>query len=501
MDITFITSLPVVSFLGLALLAMSLYWYKHRNIPPGPRGLPLLGYAPFFGTNPQDTLLKLGEKYGNILSIYMGPQLTIVLNDYEAIKSAFTGQADVFAGRAVGFVFRFLSMGDDGKVHGITLAEGEIWKTTRRFMLQTFRDLGMGKSKLQDRILDEAEYLTNIFAKHDGRPFNPLMPIMCSVSNVVCMLCFGKRYEHDDPEFVQMLENVQDASVYLSQAGPLQSYPILRFFPGSIRTAWKALVRIGENNTAAMKANVQEHRRSYDPNETRDYIDAVLHKQREESESPAGMNAAFHDEELMRNLIAFFGAGTETTTMTMYWSLLFMLHHPEVQAKIHAELDDKIGAGKLVRLEDRAKLPYLEAVCRETQRLANVSPFGVMRANTEETTLMGYRIPKRCFIMPNFKSVNIDPKLWTDPLTFNPNRFLDEQGKVFEPAHFMPFSIGKRACVGEALARMEIFLFFANIMQRFLIRPPRDSDIPSTDEYTTGISCRPTEFKIEAVPR
>ncbi|OQV15854.1 Cytochrome P450 2J2 [Hypsibius exemplaris] len=425
--LAFLASFPVFNELSVTVLAVSLYWYKHRNIPPGPSGLPFLGYAPFFGTNPQDYFLELGK------------------ND------------------------------DDGKVHGITLTEGDIWKTTRRFMLQTFRDLGMGKLKLQDRILDEAEYMTNIFAKHAGRPFNPLPTLMCSVSNVLCSLCFGKRFEHDDPAFQHMLKNLSEFTMLLSQAGPVQSYPMLRFLPGSIKTAWESVVRIKRENHLAMSANVEEHRSTYDANETRDYIDAFLHQQKKEAESAGGTQPAFYDAELMKNLSAFFGAGTETTAMTMYWSLLFMLHNPEVQKKIHQKLDEQVGEGKSVTLEDRA--------------------------NTEETTLMGYRIPKRCFIMPNFKSVNVDPKLWTDPLTFNPNRFLDEQGKVFEPAHFMPFSIGKRACVGEALARMEIFLFFANTMQRFLIRAPRDSDIPSTDEYTTGISCRPTEFKIEAVPR
>ncbi|OQV15864.1 Cytochrome P450 2J2 [Hypsibius exemplaris] len=464
-------------------------------------GVPFLGFAPFFGTNPQDTFLTLGKKYGNVFSLYMGPKLTIILNDYEAIKAAFSGQADIFGARADSFVFRYISTGEDGKLHGIGMTEGEVWKTNRRFMLQTFRDLGMGKSKLQDKILEEAEHMTSWFAKHHGQPFDPHPKVLMSVSNVICTLCFGKRFEPEDPEFVRLLENNQEFSKLLAQSGPLQAYPSLRFFPGSVKAAWNAIVQINRQMIDTMTAKIQEHRNTYDSNETRDYIDKFLHHQAAEAASPNGIQPPFYDEGLKRNLSAFFGAGTETTAVTLYWGLLFMLHNPHVQTKIHQELDNTVGAGKPITIDDRPKLPYLEAVCRETQRLANVTPLGVLRANTEETTLLGYRIPKRCFVIPNFKSVNVDPKLWTDPLTFNPNRFLDGQGKVFEPAHFMPFSIGKRVCVGEALARMEIFLFFANIMQSFLIRPPRDSDIPSTDEYTTGISCRPAPFKIEAVPR
>ncbi|OQV15219.1 Cytochrome P450 2J2 [Hypsibius exemplaris] len=494
-------SLPIASAILIGILSYLSYWYKHRNIPPGPRGLPFLGYAPFFGPNPQDTFLELGKKYGNVFSLYMGPKLAIVLNDYESIKAAFTGQADNFAGRGDGFVFRYIMTGRDGKIHGIALGEGEIWRTTRRFMLQTFRDLGMGKSKLQDRILDEADYMTDIFAQHKGRPFDPFRTLFSSVSNVVCTLCFGQRFDHGDPSFQQILHGLEEMSSFLGQAGPLQSYPLLRFVPGRLSAFWKKIVIAAKKNDAFLLSLLQKHRETYAESDTRDYIDAFLHQQHKEAKSTEGVQPAFQDEEMLKNLRSFFGAGTETTAVTLQWALLFMLHHPEVQDAIHRELDGNIEAGKSVALEDRVKLPYLEAVTREVQRLANVTPFGVLRANFEETTLLRHRIPKRCFILPNFKAVNIDPELWADPLVFRPERFLDGNGKVSEPPQFMPFSIGKRACVGEALARMEIFLFFANIMQRFQLRAPNGSPAPPLHHYTTSISCRPLLFQLEAIPR
>ncbi|OQV15859.1 putative Cytochrome P450 2C23 [Hypsibius exemplaris] len=190
--------------------------------------------------------------------------------------------------------------------------------------------------------------------------------------------------------------------------------------------------------------------------------------------------------------------------MTMYWSLLFMLHHPEVQAKIHAELDDKIGAGKLVRLEDRVLFQQNCLIWKLFVGKLNASQTSLRSESCEPTRRKrpnGLSHSKTMFHHAEFQVCQCRSKTLDSPVDLQSESLLDGQGKVFEPAHFMPFSIGKRACVGEALARMEIFLFFANIMQRFLIRAPRDSDIPSTDEYTTGISCRPTEFKIEIVPR
>lgn len=148
-------------------------------------------------------------------------------------------------------------------------------------------------------------------------------------------------------------------------------------------------------------------------------------------------------------------------------------------------------------------------------------------ANTEETILMGYRIPKRSFILPNFLAVNTDPKLWENPLIFKPERFLNADGKLREPPYFMPFSIGmvivihnapssvsvyrsviftlffigKRSCVGESLARMELFLFFGNILQQFTLTAPDEFPLPSVHDCITTISCTPLPFYVNAKPR
>lgn len=441
--------------------------------------------------------MELGKQYGNIFSLYMGPSLTIVLNDYKAIKAAFIDQADIFAGRADGYVFRRLNTGKDGSIHGIALLEGEPWKQTRRFTLQTLRDLGMGKSTIQERILEEAQYLTEIFQRNIGTPFDPSLALHSSVSNVVCVLCFGKRFNHEDKKFKRAVADLKIAAQYLAQAGPLQSYPILRFIPGPIARKWKNFQEVTKAVWNFVESEIDEHTDFMDV-ESRDYIDAFLKQQAKGRSSDTGdAKSPFAYEDLLFNLRAFFGAGTETAAVTLLWIFLFMIHHPDVQDKVQKEIDEKIGNERSITVDDRSTVPYIEAVVHECQRLGNVAPFGVLRANVQETTLLGYRIPARSFIMPNFKASNMDPNLWNDPASFRPERFLDSHGKLVEPQYFMPFSIGKRACVGESLARMEIFLFFANIMQRFRLAAPPGVHMPSTDQYVTGISCRPLPFPID----
>ncbi|OQV14575.1 Cytochrome P450 2U1 [Hypsibius exemplaris] len=450
------------------------------------------------GPQPQDTLMELGKRYGNVLSFRMGSQLAIVLNDYEAIKAAFSEQADVFAGRGGGFVSRYIRSGSTGKTHGVGAPQGNTWKEGRKFMLQTFRDLGMGKSHLQESIIAEANCIADSFINFNGQPFDPSPFLFSGAGNVIGSLCFGKRFEYEDPSFRRILAGLGQANVFKAHVQPLQSYPWLRFLPGRYRKLWHTVKDTSQYLLLFLRNIIEEHRKNYQETKTRDYIDAFFHRQREAGTTSTEV---FQDEELLQNLRGFFTAGTDTTAITMRWVLLFMLHHPKIQDCVHNELDQKIEVGRRIVLEDRAKLPYLEAVIREVQRLANIIPLGLPRTNSTETILLGYRIPANSIVFPNFKSVNEDATLWNDPQTFDPTRFLDRNGKVHEPIHFMPFSIGKRACVGESLARMELFLLFANLMHRLVFKAPPDEVLPATNERITFLASGPKPFSICVFPR
>ncbi|GAV07060.1 hypothetical protein RvY_16945-3 [Ramazzottius varieornatus] len=105
------------------------------------------------------------------------------------------------------------------------MLEGERWKNSRRFMLKTFRNLGMGKAGIQDRILHEAELLTDTLRKSNGEAYDPFSALSASVANVICTLCWNKRYEADDVVFRHILARLHSTSAYLVQAGPLLAYP------------------------------------------------------------------------------------------------------------------------------------------------------------------------------------------------------------------------------------------------------------------------------------
>jgi len=127
-----------------------------------------------------------------------------------------------------------------------------------------------------------------------------------------------------------------------------------------------------------------------------------------------------------------FGAGSETTSNTLTWSILYLLTHPEAQEKLHKEIDTVIGKNRLPTLADKANMPYTEAIMNETLRKGSLTPQGVFHTAMRDTTFNGYHIPKDTVIMANQYYVHHNPKLWNDPEKFKPERFLTPDGKTFK---------------------------------------------------------------------
>ena len=169
-----------------------------------------------------------------------------------------------------------------------------------------------------------------------------------------------------------------------------------------------------------------------------------------------------------------FGAGTETITSTIRWALLYMVAYPEVQVKVHQELDTVIGRDRLPELQDRGKLVYLQAVLEEVLRVVTVGPLGLPHYTMVDTSVNGYSIPKDTTVIMNLFAINHDPDKWENPYEFDPSRFIDQNNSLKSSSElsFLPFSAGRRVCLGEALARMELVLIFSRLMHRYRVEKP-----------------------------
>jgi len=163
-------------------------------------------------------------------------------------------------------------------------------------------------------------------------------------------------------------------------------------------------------------------------------------------------------------------AGQETTSNTLSWGLIYLMLDQDLQAKLHEELDSVIGSDRLITMDDKPNLHYTSAVVNEIQRIANLVPMNVRHTIIRDVTINGYYIPKGTSIIPQLSVVLYDDKIFPNHDKFDPSRFLDKNGKWKRVDELIPFSIGKRQCLGEGLARMELFLFAANIFNQFKLK-------------------------------
>uniref|UniRef100_A0A3Q3IME4 Uncharacterized protein n=1 Tax=Monopterus albus TaxID=43700 RepID=A0A3Q3IME4_MONAL len=192
-------SFSSVSLLGALVVLLLLYIIsysrpksqEHRMDPPGPKLFPLLGNLLQLDLQrPYNTLLK---KYGSVFTVYLGPKKVVILAGYKTVKEALVNHAEEFGERDVLQIVEDLN-------HGIAWSNGDVWKEMRRFALTNMRDFGMGKKVIEDKIIEESHYLIEVFKKFKGEAFDTSQPINYAVSNIICSMVYGSRFEYDDPE-------------------------------------------------------------------------------------------------------------------------------------------------------------------------------------------------------------------------------------------------------------------------------------------------------------
>ncbi|EDL17943.1 cytochrome P450, family 2, subfamily e, polypeptide 1, isoform CRA_c [Mus musculus] len=206
-------------------------------------------------------------------------------------------------------------------------------------------------------------------------------------------------------------------------------------------------------------------------------------------------------ENISVTLADLFFAGTETTSTTLRYGLLILMKYPEIEEKLHEEIDRVIGPSRAPAVRDRMNMPYMDAVVHEIQRFINLVPSNLPHEATRDTVFRGYVIPKGTVVIPTLDSLLFDNYEFPDPETFKPEHFLNENGKFKYSDYFKAFSAGKRVCVGEGLARMELFLLLSAILQHFNLKSlvdPKDIDL---SPVTIGFGSIPREFKLCVIPR
>ncbi|XP_038054780.1 cytochrome P450 2J6-like [Patiria miniata] len=501
--------LDIRTFLLGVLLLLVFRWLlgRPKNLPPGPWGFPLLGSIPaivwgmFRGSEPHHQLHRYAAKYGPIFRFKFLNKTVVVLNDYALVKEAF--QHPQLSDRPKNIFTEFLGL------EGVGASNGEAWAEMRRFCLTVLRSFGVGKSSFEEQIGTEAEELIKEMAALGGKPFNPKPFLGNAVANVICCVIFGKRYKYTDEEFKYLLDLLSRNAKLAGGGGAVMVNPSLRHLPF---IPFAELLANFNEITCFIGNIVDAHRKTFNADDLKDFTDVYLMEIQQnlardkdrmlpDGKHPkASKYGHLSERNIVGTIMGLFAAGSETTATTIQWALLYMMVYPDIQKRVQAEIDDVVGRNRMPRMADIPELNFTRAVIWEVQRLANIVPLGVPHAAASDIYLRGYLILKDTFVLPNMWTIFQDPKHWPEPELFKPERFLNEGGEAVKADELIPFSTGRRSCIGEHLAKMEIFLFFAFFMHQFTFKTPEDSP-PLTLKGKGGLTHSPQPFELCAVPR
>uniref|UniRef100_A0A8C3TCT2 Cytochrome P450 n=1 Tax=Chelydra serpentina TaxID=8475 RepID=A0A8C3TCT2_CHESE len=418
-----LVSASLLLLLCLCCILLASAWQsrgQRGQLPPGPTPLPVLGnFLQLDRANVIHTLVKVSSE----------PPL---------------GQSSPVMICSVALSFSII------RLPGVVFTNGERWKQMRRFCLTVLRNFGMGKRSIEERIQEEAQCLLEELWKTRGAPFDPIFNVSRAVSNIICSIVFGNRFDYEDETFITLNKLIVER---------------FRFAGLPSAQVWLA------GTLTPIHERIKMQQATLDLNAPQNFIDCFLVKMEQEKQNPA---TEFSQENLVMATFNLFFAGTETVSTTLRYGFLLLLKHPRVQEKIHREIDAVIGRDRAPTAEDRGRMPYTDATLHEIQRFSDILPMSLPHTVTRDTRFRGYLIPQGTYVCPLLSTVHFDPEEHQSPEAFAPERFLSENGSFKKQNAFLPFSAGKRVCLGEGLARMELFLFFTTVLQRFALSSPVD---------------------------
>jgi cytochrome P450 len=413
-------------------------------LPPGPKRKPLVGNLLEFRRNPPEFLLKAANQHGEVVFIKLGPQDVFLVNDPELIKDVLvTDNKNFIKSRGLQMAKRFLG-------EGMLTSEGEFHRRQRRLAQPAFH---------RQRIAAYAEVMTSYAETmrdgwQDGNTLNIAAEMMRLTLSIVGKTLFDAEVASEASEIGEALTAIMKTFNRITNpfAAIIAKLPL----PSNARMQ-KAHERLDET----IYRIINERRKN---NADRgDLLSMLLLAQDEEGDGSSMTDKQVRDESL-----TLFIAGHETTANAMTWTWYLLSQNPEVEAKLHDELDTVLN-GRLPTFEDVAKLPYCEMILAESMRLYPPA-WTLGRQVLNDYPLGKYVAPKGSIILMSQYVMHHTERYFPEPYRFDPERWRPEAREGRPKFSYFPFGGGPRVCIGESFAWMEGVLLLATIAQRWRLR-------------------------------
>uniref|UniRef100_A0A8C4WPT1 Unspecific monooxygenase n=1 Tax=Gopherus evgoodei TaxID=1825980 RepID=A0A8C4WPT1_9SAUR len=429
---------------------------KKNILPPGPWPLPIVGNLLQLGEHPHLSFIQMRKNYGDVFLLKLGMVPVVVVNGLDTVKQVLLRDAESFAGRPKMHTFSFFA---DGKSLSFSVEYGESWKLHKKIASKALRSFSKSEAKtsicscrLEEHVCAEASALVKMFLELslEKGAFDPTGITTCTVANVVCALCFGKRYEYNNEEFLSMIRINADFLKATSVVNPADFIPWFRYLPIPAVKAAHGFYEILNNFIVRLQ--------NYRP------ITAVFISNDKRSDGKAPL---LSNDKIISTVNDIFGAGFDTVATCLFWIFLYLVNNPDIQTKIQEEIDGKIRL-RSPRFEDRKDLHYTEAFISEILR---------------HTSFIPLTIPHQT--------------LWENADLFRPERFLNENSELNKSLieKVLVFGMGIRKWLGEDIARNEIFIILTTILQQLKLEKCLQDQLDLTPVY--GLSMKPKPYQIQ----
>ncbi|GMT23072.1 hypothetical protein PFISCL1PPCAC_14369, partial [Pristionchus fissidentatus] len=455
-----------------ALYGLFRYYEFVSRYPKGPFPFPLMGNLnqAFDPKCLHKTFDRIGKTQPGMYTLFM-PFPYVQITDADIIREAFIEKGRP-QNKIVQEAFSFAPNS------GVISSVDDIWRENRRAAISILRDFGMGKNVMEELVRSSiSDYLLHLEQIEDKDNIDLRWPFQVMVANIINEVLFGFRYKHDDCQplmdyvtrFNDMMNSVMDSKgIALGMV-----FPFLTKLPW---IGWHTLGKTQHQMTQINEYIVNNVERSLKGYDIEDEATCFVHAYRQRMEQHEYLDRT----NLMATCSDFFLAGQETTTATLRWGMLLMARHQEIQEKLRAEIHSVIGRDRLPTMADQVRMPYSRACAFELQRCANIMATNVQRVTVNDVTIRGQIIPAGTWVNGDIHFVMANDPIFENPKEFRPERYLNENGSNLRKnlvERTLPFSLGKRVCAGEGLARVEIFLGLMATIQHYRILPREGEDI------------------------
>ncbi|XP_049415620.1 labd-13Z-ene-9,15,16-triol synthase, chloroplastic-like isoform X1 [Solanum stenotomum] len=494
-----------IAALTLSIVFLTILWYKlnkeESRLPPGPRGLPIVGFLPFLRTNLHHQLTELSQQFGPIYKFWLGGKLCVVLNSPSLAKEVVRDQDSIFANRDPPIAGLVATYG--GLDIGFS-PYGSYWRDMRKLFVREMLSNRNLEACYSLRRHEVRKTIRNVHTKIGSLTDIGELAFVTEM-NVIMSMIFGsnfvekmEKHKKDGTEFRELVIKYLQI---LGKPNISDFFPMLaRFDLQGIQKDAEALLKSVES---ILDPAINEHLKMLSDrregeiqgNEKKNFIQILLELMEQKD-----IGISLDLVKIKSILVDIVIGGTDSTITTVEWVMTELLNNPETMSKVQQELKHVVGMNNIVEESHLLELHYLDAVLKETLRLHPALPLLLPKRPSQSAIVGGYTIPEGTKVFLNVYAIHRDPQVWESPLEFQPERFLSRSTNLDYAGNnmkYLPFGSGRRICAGLPLAEKMVMFMLASLLHSFDWKLPEGEKVDLSEGF--GLVIKKSE-RLFAIP-